>query len=188
MKIKGTPNIKQVALHHTAVSREKQRIQLYAVNRYHQGKWNMKSELGWYGGYNFFCDVDGIVTQYRKIGEETVANVGHNCDVASRCDTISFCFAGNFNGELPNDKQINAFKKWMQEMQSRWQLKTVRHRDIQPSRTCAGELMTMDYINARLLGRVEYPDSEDAAKEKLISQLGSMMDMLRKLLLRLRNK
>lgn len=185
MHVVGHPNIDKLALHHTAVSRTN--TQLDAVNRYHKNKWGMRSQLGWYVGYNFFCDIDGTITQTRTIGEETVANRGHNCDVDARCDTVSFCFAGNFNKELPSDAQIEAFKRWYKQFSNTFEAQVVGHRDIQDNRTCPGVLMTDAYIQKRLLEKPQYPDAEDA-KKKEIAELYRQLDTLRALLRRLISK
>lgn len=56
----------------------------------HKERFKMKSSLGRWGGYNFFIERDGKLTQFRKIGEETAAQKGYNSD------SISVCLAGNF--------------------------------------------------------------------------------------------
>lgn len=164
--------MKYIAIHHTAVSAVSN--QLAAVDRYHKGKWGMRSSLGWYVGYNFFCDVDGKITNTRAVGEETIAQVGHNCDVPSRCDTISFCFAGDFNTHLPNEKQLTAFQEWRKDYTD---LQVIGHRDLQKSRTCPGALMTREYMRTTLMGQVPQPDPDDAEKAK-IAQLQHIYDQL----------
>jgi len=180
------PPIKQYAIHHTAVSRNRQAIQLFAVNRYHQGKWNAKSSLGWYVGYNYFIDVDGTTTNTRAVGEETIANVGHNCDVEARCDTISICLAGDFNKQLLTDAQVNALRKLIQKLQQTYpSIEATFHRDIQANRTCPGVLYTMQYHKERVLGYSAYPDPDDINKQKKIADLRRKLDNLRQALHRL---
>src|SRR3990167_9285095 len=57
------------------------------VNQAHKARWNFKSEIGWYGGYNFFINSKGEITQFRKIGEETAAQKGYN----QNGEVISVC-------------------------------------------------------------------------------------------------
>lgn len=88
--------IKYIAVHNTGGtqadnSASSQNMTAAQVDAYHKSRWNFRSELGRYGGYNFFIDRNGDVTQFRKIGEETAAQYGHNFD------TISICLAGNFS-------------------------------------------------------------------------------------------
>src|SRR3990167_1009718 len=84
------------------------------VNQNHKERWNFKSELGWYGGYNFFINSKGEITQFRKIGEETAAQKGYN----QNGEVISVCLAGNFNRlpqtgllvDKPTQEQENALR------------------------------------------------------------------------------
>lgn len=166
----ANPNIKYLCLHHTA-SKNTGSKQLLPVNTYHQGKWNMKSSLGYYVGYNVFCDVDGKRTNTRKVGEETVANVGHNCDVASRCDTISYCMAGDFNVDFPTTEQTEDFKKYYQQVRKAYpEIEVVGHRHIQDDRTCPGANISDGYLEA-IMGDVAEPDAEDLKKKLAITEL-----------------
>lgn len=185
------PPIKQYAIHHTAVSRAKQPTQLYAVNRYHQNTppYNYKgrpSTLGWWVGYNYFIDVDGTVTNTRVVGEETIANVGHNCDALTRCDVISVCLAGDFNIELPSDAQIASLKKLVAGFAVSYPgITHTFHREIQPARTCPGALYTHEYHKARILEQTSVDDHEDTKKKEEIAKLVSRIDYLRALLAKL---
>lgn len=135
----GTPDITTIVLHHTAVSRRTQPLQRNAVNTYHRRKWNAPSALnGSYIGYNFFCEPTGRRTQERYIGEETIAQVGNNCDVPERCGMISYCAAGNFAVERPTQLQVDDFVSFVREVQERFPDVILRqHKDVQPGRTCA---------------------------------------------------
>jgi len=153
-----TPNIKQYAIHHTAAARRTGSSQLKSVNEYHRTKdWggyvqDRPSSLGWYVGYNYFIDIDGTVTNTRKVGEETIANIGHNCSTDSSCDTISVCLAGDFNLELPTQAQITALKRLITQFESTYgKIAYTFHRHIQPARTCPGALFTEDYFHRVVL-------------------------------------
>jgi len=62
-----------------------------SIDKYHKNKWNFKSNLGHYGGYNFIYDPKTReFTQHREIGEETAAQRGFN-------DQCSLCTIGNHN-------------------------------------------------------------------------------------------
>jgi len=166
-----TPIVNSIAIHHTEVSRSEARSQLQAVNRYHKEKWNSKSSLGYYVGYNFFVDVNGVVTHAREVGTETIAQTGHNCTGGS-C-AISVCLAGDFNRELPSDAQIESTKELLEFLLTAYpNVPVVGHRDLQADRTCPGVLMTPEYIRVRLLGEVPpTPPDEQARKEALRKQL-----------------
>ena len=157
LKYKGTPNITTIVLHHSAVSRATQPLQFDAVNNYHRtkdwgGGWKQTSpsELGFWVGYNFFCESTGKRTQTRLIGEETIANKGMNCDVPSRCTAISYCMAGNFAVEKPTQHQVNDFIAFIREVQEKYpEVVLKQHKDVQPGRTCAA--LTNDEIQKWIL-------------------------------------
>lgn len=130
--------ITTIVLHNTAVSRSVQALQLDSVNNHHKGKWNMASELGYYVGYNFFCEATGERTQTRKIGEETIAQIGNNCDDPSRCGMVSYCMSGYFEVEKPTQYQVNDFIEFHREIKSKYPSVVVKqHKDVYPGRTCA---------------------------------------------------
>ncbi len=171
-----TKQMTYIVLHHTAVSRDKQKNQLQPVNTYHRDKnWGTTanpwyqpnpSSLGWYVGYNYFCDVNGKRTNTREIGTETIAQTGHNCDVPKRCDSVSYCMAGNFNNELPNESQLKDFRKFVSEMEELYpNIRVVFHSDLQKNRTCPGKLITKEYLKSVMLKKVIYA-SDDVDKEK----------------------
>lgn len=170
--------MKYIALHHTS-SRNTGSPQLYGVNRYHKNKWGMKSSLGWYVGYNYFCDVDGSVTQTRAHDEEQVAQIGHNCDVKKNCDTISFSMAGDFRYQKPTEKQTNAFRDFVDNLKQEYPgIKVVGHRDLQKNRTCPA--LPQSYIkqfNASL-------DKEDREKNQNIRS--TKIDLIRSLIRKLK--
>jgi len=182
-------NLKYKAIHHTDVYRTST-PQLWGVNRYHKKKFNMKSKMGWWVGYNGFFDVDGSFTQTRLIGEETAAVKGHNCDIYENCDAISFCFAMNGFKQVLNTKQRQGFRDFES---GKIKLKTIDgsyttipklnlerkfHRELQANRTCAGTLMTHEYLDSVLLPHTQ---KEDIINGEKIKELQSELDKLRKL-------
>jgi hypothetical protein len=139
MKFKGTPPITTIALHNTAVSRRTQQLQLTPVNNHHRDKWGDRSELGYYVGYNFFCEPTGKRTQTRLIGEETIAQIGNNCaNPPHDCGVISYCMAGYFKVEKPTQMQVDDFIEFIREVQKYYpDVVLKQHKDLYPGRTCA---------------------------------------------------
>lgn len=172
-----TPNIKNIAIHHTASPRASGKEQLYPVDKFHrETRGYPKSSLGWNVGYNYFVDVSGKVTQTRLVGEETMAQVGHNCDIESRCDTISICLAGNFDIELPSDAQIKALRTLLKDLQTNYpNAKPTFHRSLQKNRTCPGRLFTKEYLDTRILEKPIFREHIDlptlSALEKALKWL-----------------
>lgn len=162
------------AIHHSAV--QSTTSQLNGVNNYHRGKWNMKSTLGWYVGYNYFIDVSGKVTNTRAVGEETMAQVGHNFN------TISICLAGDFNKHLPNKRQIESLQKIIRNHPEIPESLVLLHRDVQSNRTCPGMLFTHEYLDVVVLQLpVEADDEDKEKKEKLEAELKKSVALLTKL-------
>ena len=156
-KYKPKLNIKWYIVHNTAVSRAKNKAQLQSVDTYHKDKdwgggWKQKtpSSLGWWVGYNFLTEPNGKTTQTRLIGEETIANINHNCSGKNDCDAISHCFTGYFKVEDMTEAQIEALKAGFNKARNIWpDIKICQHKDLQAGRTCA-ELDT-EWLNSVIL-------------------------------------
>ena len=182
-------DMQYIAVHHSAVVAGST-PQLFAVDRYHKNKWNMKSQRGWYVGYNYFIDTDGTVTQTRNHDEETIANRGHNCDVPERCDTISICLADNYNRTDAIDiRQYMELCDLIRDLQCQYKntLTVVGHRDLQKDRTCPG--MNFDKAEIDNLDSIECSktnnDLVDDEKEAQIIFLQATLDSLRAALRRI---
>lgn len=115
--------IKYLAMHHAGGLKDDyyaptQHLTWVHINNAHETRWNFLSNLGYYGGYNFYVSKDGSVKQFRQIGEETTAQIGHNFDA------VSICCAGNFvkrNGtpiETPTEAQKTAVKHLLSKILS----------------------------------------------------------------------
>lgn len=181
IQYKGQPAIHTIVLHDTAVSRATQGEQLQAVNNHHKGNWNMKSELGWYVGYNFFCEASGGRTQTRLVGEETVAQIGNNCDVPSRCGMVSYCMAGYFAVEKPTTLQIADFVAFVEEIRSKYPDAVIKqHKDVYPGRTCAE--LSAEEIESWFAGPGDTNDELLATIEKLKKQNVQLVGMVKTLL------
>lgn len=100
--------IKYIFVHHTAVSYDINPDQWEQTNTYHKQKWDFKSSLGHYAGYNYEISKNGTVRQARADGEETAAQIGLNHE-------LSICLDGNFDIELPTKEQTEALTKLLQD-------------------------------------------------------------------------
>ena len=99
------------------------------INKAHKERWNFQDSLtGYFGGYSFYIDYWGNLTQFRALGSETAAQRGFNFNGL----VISICFAGNFNKlngkmiDMPSAEQIAAFRRLAQ------QLPRVKFQNIKP--------------------------------------------------------
>jgi len=122
-------------MHHTggvnddALART-QRLTAEHIDNAHRQRWNFQSSLGRFGGYNFYIEKYGKVTQFRAIGEETAHTKGYNYDGIA----IGICLAGNFlSDERPTPEQLLALKNLMQQLPSVNVYNVVPHRYLQPT-------------------------------------------------------
>lgn len=163
-------------LHHTSISREEQPNQFYATNRYHRGKWGMKSRTGYYHGYTDFMGTNGVVTRTRYPDEEGAHTIGHNMEGA-----IALCIAMDGNREVLNKRQIVGFRKFDRENPGDdWDL----HRELTVNRTCPGNLITREWFNNNLINSNNL-DVVDVEKRKEIQRLNGILDGLMEMVLML---
>ena len=88
----------------------------YTTNSYHRKKWNFKSELGWYIGYQWFIDNSGKLFQGRKETEEGAHKKGWNDK------SIGICLRGNLEKRKPTKQQLATLRKLLQDCQKCWDI------------------------------------------------------------------
>lgn len=140
----------------------------------------------WYGGYNFFIERDGKITQFRAVGEETAANKTWNFDGV----VISSCFAGNFNAlSRHSDEGLPIDVVTERQMESACLLDSLivkvpnkPHRFFNPTE-CYGDSLTDQWINdiLKVPAEVQPPITE-------LSVLQQMINKIRQLILELQVK
>lgn len=76
------------------------------INKAHKNRWDFKSSLGFYSGYNILINKKGEWEQHRAIGEETAHTIGHNNS------SIGICLIGNFSPgvDKPTPEQIKTLR------------------------------------------------------------------------------
>lgn len=132
-------------IHHTAVSYKFNFDQFEANNSYHKNKWNFKSSLGFYLGYNYEISSNGYRRQARKDGEVTAAcwQKGMN---DGRC--IHIALDGNFDLEKPTNFEIYALRDFLKLMRKKYNIPSNQiyfHRQFAP-KTCPGKNMDLNFI------------------------------------------
>lgn len=134
-----------LVIHHTAVSYTKNPDQLVATNNYHKQKWNSISKLGYYVGYHYEIAADGTYTQTRRTDESGIHVVGHNFD------SIGIAMDGNFDLELPTEKQVNTLTNLLVELHAEFpKAQIVPHRKF-ANKTCYGKLLSDDWASNLIL-------------------------------------
>ena len=163
--------MRQIIIHHSGLSRNKVYFQTWQINNYHKKLWNMKSELGFYGGYQYTIDPKGNITQFRKEHEEGMHTRGHNQGY------VAINLQGNFLVEKPTEAQIKALKGMIRSDD-----KIYRHCDLQAERICP--CLSMEYIKMILKDdKIEIQKQEQII---LHSRLNYLKQVLLTLLKRLK--
>ena len=124
--------MKYIFIHHSAIKQDG-KPQFTRIDNFHKRKWNYKSSLGFYGGYNYLIESDGIVKQYRKVGEETIAQKGYNFN------SISICLAGNFELDMVTQKQKESLDKLLSRLQGRYPGAKIRLHNEVRNTLCPGK-------------------------------------------------
>jgi len=159
--------MRKIIIHHSAVSRAKVYYQTWSINNYHKQLWNMKSKLGFYGGYQYTIDPKGNIVQFRKETEEGIHTVGHNKG------SVGVCLQGDFRVEKPTEAQIKSLRSLIHSSD-----KVYRHCDLQAERICP--CLTKEYIEMILKD-----DKIEIEKGKQIIQLSSKLKYIKQFLLNL---
>ena len=131
--------IQWLCIHHSAVSYNKNADQWKANNNYHRKKWNFKSSLGFYLGYNYEISKAGIVRQARKDGERTAACYQNGMNDGR---AIHIEIDGNFDIEMPTEAQKSSLRRLLLELVERYpQAKITYHRKWATYKSCPGKLI-----------------------------------------------
>jgi N-acetylmuramoyl-L-alanine amidase len=146
-----------ICIHHSAVSHDKNADQFVANNNYHKAKWNFKSSLGFYLGYNYEIAKNGKITQARRDGEPTAAAyqswalygvvprwTGNMNDGRA----IHICLDGNFDIEKPAPEQIYALRDLLKRLTKLYSIPKGNiyfHRNF-ASKTCPGKALDLNWI------------------------------------------
>jgi len=134
---------KYIVIHHSSVSRTKNADQFKATNAYHKQKWNFKSSLGYYGGYNYEVSASGKIRQFRKDGERTAAQyqaykTSRNLNDGS---AISIMLDGNFDVEKPTLDQIESVRQFLKSKMDQYDIpkeNVIPHRAVATYKSCPG--------------------------------------------------
>lgn len=129
----------RIVVHHSADSYKGS--QFDKINTYHKTKFNLISSTGFYGGYNYLLERDGTIKQYRPDGEETAAQKGYNFD------SLSICMAGNFDIEMPTQKQVSSLRQFLKSKMLKYNIPTdmiMPHRSLGQT-SCYGNNLTDDW-------------------------------------------
>ena len=98
-----------VIIHHVGYNHS-----FYTVNSGHKQRWNFKSKLGWYIGYQWFIDTSGKLYQGRREDETGAHKKGWNDN------SIGICLRGNLETTKPTNQQTKTLQKLLDDIRKRW--------------------------------------------------------------------
>ena len=135
---------KPIVIHHTAVSRDKNNNQLIATDNYHKSLKFPKSKKGYYVGYHYFIEPDGLVVNTRYHNE-----VGaHTTQESMNYLSLGICLTGDFDKELPTDKQLASLDMLLDQLRNEYPngIEIFPHRHFAKYKTCCGNNFTDQMI------------------------------------------
>ena len=144
---------KYIIIHHSA-SPQSQTAK--AIDDYHKAKWNFRSALGHYAGYQYIIESNGNIFQARKDTEAGAHTIQENMNYQS----IGICLTGWYDDghdNLPTEKQQESLGKLLENKMKEWNIPRENikfHRDYAP-KTCPGL-----HINQKLISNIIKPMSE----------------------------
>lgn len=178
--------VKNIIIHHSLVSYNKNADQFDAINEYHKRKWNgkTKSSLGFYGGYHYQISKLGDVKRYRKENE-----TGAHCSQKlMNYRSIGICLDGNFDIEEPTQEQCRSLYKLIKELQDIYGVpdgNVYPHRHFATYKSCWGSLLPHDilgYLDLRLTKKPQVSDwaleAVDAAKKAGITNWDNPQELV----------
>lgn len=94
---------------------------------------------------------------------------------------FSLCIAGNFNSELPNDKQVKQLKKLLSLLRTTYpRARITLHRDLDGNETnCPGSLLTNEYIDRRIMGEPDGDSPDQIRKREYVTRANKSKAFIR---------
>ena len=158
-------NPKWLVIHHTAVDISVRRVQFDMVNIDHKNRWpDFPSSLGFYVGYHYFIEPDGVIKQARPTEEEGAQCIGKNTE------SIGICLAGNFSlfGRKPTSEQEAALRKLLPALMKKHNIpvsNVVPHRFFRPTE-CYGKNLSAGWISTLVVPEIEKDEELDIEKKR----------------------
>lgn len=132
----GVNNPQVIIVHHDGVSRAEPSFDI--INDYHRSRGFPVSSLGYYGGYHYLIERDGLLRRYRQERESGAHTVGMNAS------SIGICLAGNMDVEDVTEHQIATLGPLLSNVAARYK---IDYQHIHPHRryaqkTCYGSRLS----------------------------------------------
>ena len=162
----GNP-VKYIIVHNSAVYNDG-RSQLQGIENTHKERFNFKSELGYYTGYQYVIDTNSSINQRRKDDEQ-----GAHCkENHMNFQSIGICLCMNGDQQMPTPEQESSFTSLALTKMEEWDIPLENvdlHRQYATYKSCPGTKITEDYINGLL-----------STNSKRMSQINALKDRAEK--------
>lgn len=130
---------KNIVVHHTAVSRDKNNEQFDAVDRYHKSKgWGMI-------GYHYLIEPDGKIKQ----GREDNQAGAHTSQKLMNYRSIGICLTGHFDLEEPTIEQCRSLHSLIERLMRLYDIPEANifpHRHFATYKSCWGSRLPNDIL------------------------------------------
>ena len=166
---------KYIIVHHTAVSYDVNPDQFNATNEYHK-KFEMKSSLGFWGGYHYEVSKAGIIRQFRNDNEDGAHTIGKNKE------SLGICLDGNFDTELPTKEQTETLRKFLVEKCKLYGIipeNIVPHRAF-AAKSCYGSKLPDDWARNLLIKTSNPPNEKIAVLEQIVTSCTKLLEIIKK--------
>jgi len=160
-----------IVVHHTATDRRK--TTFAAVNEYHRKKWNFKSKLGFYIGYHYFIDGNGVITH----GRDNLEAGAHTSQGGMNYKSIGVCLAGNFDIESPSTEQTVQLAELMYQVSKAYGIPAANvhpHRKYAP-KSCYGRNLPDLWAQNLLVERLQ---RDELQGQVLVEKARDIVDIL----------
>lgn len=134
---------KYIFIHHSVTP---QNSSWKVIDDIHKKKWNFRSSLGHYAGYNYIIEANGFVMQARR-DNETGAHTyvpGKNYNN----EGFAICLVGNFENDKPTEKQEESLATLIALKMDQYKIprdRVLLHRELKAT-ACPGRNITQGYI------------------------------------------
>ena len=168
-----------IMIHHTAVSRELNSDQFIANNNYHHSRWNFRSSLGFYLGYNYEISANGRTRKAREEGESTASCYQQNMN-DGRC--VHIALDGNFEIENPTEKQIKSLTTLLKQVTTQQGIgvNNILFHNQYAATACPGKNINLSFVKSLITSKV-IEDNKENIKQKIRDLLDEVEDLVQRL-------
>lgn len=159
---------KYIIVHHTGGSdanplQDSSNFTFEQCNEQHRKSFNFKSSLGFYIGYHYYIEKNGVLKQGRADTDEGAHTIGQNSN------SLGICLAGNFDATLPTEAQVTTLKDLLIKKSAQYSIpkeSIVPHRNF-ATKTCFGKKLPDDWARNLL-----------NSKQATINEIKRLLDTL----------